>query len=335
MIPTTKYSSVTNEHPRDKSGVAVDVTRETAKDLAVGHVGGDADVELVETGDGEGYIRVKFVVDDPDTIDQVNDKVLVELSPKYQCEYRAVAGEHPVHGKYDGVQLSRDVNAVALTRRGRGSAVFVRADSAYQEILMSTTRKDRADEESAMAGMSEELITALAEKIAEKIASMMAASEAPAEEASDSMKEEEEAKADEMKEEEEAKADEHSPEHKAEEEEEEADSYKKDEADSAFLDAFARRSRILDAAQRHGVSVSDDDQRLSTNALLARVARQALPQDLHARADSDPAFAEGALCTQSASDRRHDGLGVVSRADTGDKGYEDPWERGLKTRRKS
>jgi hypothetical protein len=26
---------------------------------------------------------------------------------------------------------------------------------------------------------------------------------------------------------------------------------------------------------------------------------------------------------------------VVSRADTGDKGYEDPWERGLKTRRKS
>jgi hypothetical protein len=200
---------------------------------------------------------------------------------------------------------------------------------------MSTTRKDRADEESAMAGMSEELITALAEKIAEKIASMMAASEAPAEEASDSMKEEEEAKADEMKEEEEAKADEHSPEHKAEEEEEEADSYKKDEADSAFLDAFARRSRILDAAQRHGVSVSDDDQRLSTNALLARVARQALPQDLHARADSDPAFAEGALCTQSASDRRHDGLGVVSRADTGDKGYEDPWERGLKTRRKS
>ena len=371
MIPTTRFSAVTNEHPKSSTGIALDVTRETAKDLAAGHVGGEADVELVETGEGEGFIKVRFVVDDPDTIDLVDDKVLSELSPKYRTEYLASPGEHPLHGKYDGIQKTRDVNAVALTRKGRGSAVFVRADSAYEESPMD---KEHADQE---ATMSDELISKLADKLVERLSALMAkgekapAEEAPAEEAAaDEAMEEaaadeapaEEAAADEAMEEAvtEDAADEHveghtseaAPAEKASEGEDEetitipkakyeqmmaelgSDSYK-DKADSAFLQAFERRSRIIDAARGQGVALSDVDMSMPNDSLLAKVAKSLLPTGMHDRADSDAGFCEGVLFASETHDSRHDGLGSGAGAPNRAAKDIDPWEAGLRMRQES
>jgi hypothetical protein len=112
-------ATVTLHHPDG------DVTPENVGDLGVGDTDGEVRVE-----DG-GYVRVRLAVRRSDAIRSIRSGKTVELSPGYLVRLDPTPGEHPVHGRYDAVQVERRYNHLALVDVARGGHdVRLRADSA-------------------------------------------------------------------------------------------------------------------------------------------------------------------------------------------------------------
>jgi len=114
---------VTLEHPVE-NGQVVPVT----PDNYAAHVVGDTDGDVVvEEG---GFVRVQFALRRRDSLEAIRGGTR-ELSALYNANMDWTPGEHPVYGRYDGTQTSRDYNSIALTRRGRaGREARLRADGA-------------------------------------------------------------------------------------------------------------------------------------------------------------------------------------------------------------
>jgi hypothetical protein len=102
------------------------VNADSAKDLVIGDVDGYAMVEKDAQG---GFARVKVAVRRKDALDAIAAGTH-ELSPGYAVTLDETPGEHPVYGRYDARQISREVNHLALVPKGRGDRVVLRVDSA-------------------------------------------------------------------------------------------------------------------------------------------------------------------------------------------------------------
>lgn len=115
---TLGRAPVTLEHPSE------DVTPDNYADLGVGDVDGEVRMEA------GGFVRVKMAVRRRDAIDAVQVMGVRELSPGYKVQIDPTPGVHPVHGRYDAVQVRRVYNHLAIVERARGGPeVRLRADS--------------------------------------------------------------------------------------------------------------------------------------------------------------------------------------------------------------
>lgn len=122
----------TLEHPR------VNVTPDNVAEYGVGDTDGDV---LVEDG---GFVRVRLAVRRRDAIAAVQSGRKVELSPGYMVQTDETPGTHPVHGRYDAVQVARRYNHLAIVERARGgSEVRMRVDGVDCDV--STTLIERRD----------------------------------------------------------------------------------------------------------------------------------------------------------------------------------------------
>jgi len=140
----------TLEHPV-RDGALVDVTPENFQVYGVGDADGDIMV------DEDDFVRIKLAVRRKDAIDSVTTGDKVELSPGYDCAYDPTPGRHPVHGEYDGQQLARRCNHIAITSAARGGHdIGLRADSG----VMVMTRRDSTPTGGTQI-MNEKLLKAL------------------------------------------------------------------------------------------------------------------------------------------------------------------------------
>lgn len=101
------------------------VTTQNVDKLGVGNTG-----EVVKLLNG-GHTKVHIAIRRQDAIDAVEKDGVRELSLGYAVQIDSTPGVHPVHGRYDCVQVKRVHNHVALVPRGRfGADVGIRADAA-------------------------------------------------------------------------------------------------------------------------------------------------------------------------------------------------------------
>lgn len=81
--------------------------------------------------DGDKVRTGKIQVTHHDAVAAVESKKLTALSVGYFVELDPTPGNHPVHGRYDGIQRDLKINHLALVERGRaGEEARVRLDSA-------------------------------------------------------------------------------------------------------------------------------------------------------------------------------------------------------------
>lgn len=72
--------------------------------------------------DGE-TVRTDIVIHSPDEIGTRR-----ELSLGYNCDVDEIAGEHPVYGKYDGIQRNIRINHLSVVKRGRAGVARLNLD---------------------------------------------------------------------------------------------------------------------------------------------------------------------------------------------------------------
>jgi hypothetical protein len=102
------------------------VTPKNVGKLGIGNTG-----EVVHLLNG-GHTKLHIAVRHQDGIDAIEKDGMRELSLGYAVQIDNTPGVHPVHGRYDCVQVRRVHNHVALVPRGRfGPEVGMRADAAY------------------------------------------------------------------------------------------------------------------------------------------------------------------------------------------------------------
>lgn len=133
-------------HP-DEDDYPEGVTPENAGSLVVG----DLDGEIIE-GPG-GYVKIRLAARRKDAQDAALSGDAVEISPGYNAEMDWTPGVHPEFGSYDGTQVSRRYNHVALVPKARGgSEMRVRMDSADTPVAVmrhtfQLSREDAMDPE--------------------------------------------------------------------------------------------------------------------------------------------------------------------------------------------
>jgi hypothetical protein len=134
--PTLGRAPVTLLHPRE------DVSPKNAKELVVGDVDGRVVFD-------NGYVSVTMAVRRDDAIAAIRGGVR-ELSPGYRVRLDATPGVHPVHGRYDAVQVAREVNHLAIVPQARGgSDVRLRADSGDAVLVTTIERRDAGNSSGA------------------------------------------------------------------------------------------------------------------------------------------------------------------------------------------
>jgi hypothetical protein len=134
----------------------------------VGRYGvGDVDGELLIEENAQGaFARVKVAVRRRDAQTAI-DGGKVELSPGYDVDVDETPGTHPVYGPYDGVQVARRVNHLAIVDRARGGpTVALRVDSGDAESIAPP---------SPGASMDPAALKALAEALAPMLAPLLIA----------------------------------------------------------------------------------------------------------------------------------------------------------------
>lgn len=129
-------TSVTLEHPRE------DVSPNNVGALGVGDTDGEV---IVEDG---GFVRVRLAVRRADAIQAIRNGKQ-ELSPGYAVRLDPTPGVHPVHGRYDAVQIERKYNHLAIVGVARGGPeVRMRTDSG-DAVATTTIRRDSAPNQGA------------------------------------------------------------------------------------------------------------------------------------------------------------------------------------------
>lgn len=124
--PGLARATVTLEHPRE------DVSPSNVAALGVGDVGSRVTLH------DDGYVEVTLAVRRQDALDAVRAGK-VELSPGYRVRIDPTPGTHPVHGRYDAIQVEREYNHLAIVDHARGGAsVRLRADSVATTVISGT-----------------------------------------------------------------------------------------------------------------------------------------------------------------------------------------------------
>jgi len=144
---TVGRATVTDEHPAEF------VTPDNVKEYGVGDVDGEVYVDEDKQG---AFVRVRTAVRRRDAIDGLGSGRLRDVSPGYKVQLDMTPGVHPVFGRYDARQLARVVNHLALTSRGRGHDVPIRADSLDAVQVPAPPRGTNTD---TGAGMNPKLAT--------------------------------------------------------------------------------------------------------------------------------------------------------------------------------
>lgn len=122
-LDTLKLKPVVLEHPIE-GGQHVDVTPDNYQRHSVGTVGETWEVMP------DGRVKFGFLVTARKAIDAIKRHGVRQLSPGYDLRFVSRPGEDPVFGRYDGEQLSRVYNHLALTLKARGGDdIGFRADS--------------------------------------------------------------------------------------------------------------------------------------------------------------------------------------------------------------
>lgn len=125
--PGLARATVTLEHPRE------DVSPSNVAQLGVGDVGSRVTLH------DDGYVEVQLAVRRQDALDAIRGGK-VELSPGYRVRLDPTPGTHPVHGRYDAIQVEREYNHLAIVGNARGGAtVRLRADAAAATTVISGT----------------------------------------------------------------------------------------------------------------------------------------------------------------------------------------------------
>ena len=112
-MATLRMKPVTDQHPPERL-----LDSRTVKRRKVGFTG-----ENIKQ-DGE-YLVTPLIITDGDAVNNINEKRR-ELSPGYRCDLLLEAGTfdnpgHPQHGqRYDGIQLNRKYNHLAVCDKARG-----------------------------------------------------------------------------------------------------------------------------------------------------------------------------------------------------------------------
>lgn len=128
----------TLEHPEE------DVSPDNVQTYQVGDT--DGAVEVLEGG----YVKVRLAVRARKALDAI-DAGVEEISPGYNVKLDRTPGTHPEYGRYDAIQIKRELNHIAIVPKGRsGSEVRLRADSAYQ-VLPTPTEDTKKMEETLKA----------------------------------------------------------------------------------------------------------------------------------------------------------------------------------------
>ena len=128
----------TLEHPEE------DVSPDNVQTYQVGDT--DGAVEVLEGG----YVKARLAVRARKALDAI-DAGVEEISPGYNVKLDRTPGTHPEYGRYDAIQIKRELNHIAIVPKGRsGSEVRLRADSAYQ-VLPTPTKDTKSMEETLKA----------------------------------------------------------------------------------------------------------------------------------------------------------------------------------------
>ena len=116
---------------------------------------GDADGEV--TIGRNGFIRVKMAIRTEEAKNALRDG-MDKTSPGYFAIVDETAGEHPVYGKYDAIQVRRDYNHIALCSDPRGGdSMAVRIDSNDVRVLSGGPAEEvRVDKDEMKADMDME-----------------------------------------------------------------------------------------------------------------------------------------------------------------------------------
>ena len=116
---------------------------------------GDADGEV--TIGRNGFIRVKMAIRTEEAKNALRDG-MDKTSPGYFAVVDETAGEHPVYGKYDAIQVRRDYNHIALCSNPRGGdSMAVRIDSNDVRVLSGGPAEEvRVDKDEMKADMEME-----------------------------------------------------------------------------------------------------------------------------------------------------------------------------------
>jgi hypothetical protein len=121
--PGLARATVTLEHPRE------DVSPANVAQLGVGDVGSRVTLH------DDGYVEVQLAIRRQDALDAVRAGK-VELSPGYRVRIDPTPGVHPVHGRYDAIQVERDYNHLAIVDFARGGeTVRLRADGVATTVI--------------------------------------------------------------------------------------------------------------------------------------------------------------------------------------------------------
>lgn len=128
-LATLGLKPFTNEHPK----VPVDI--DNMAEFRKGNV-------LQEVDSMNGFVKVRIMVDDPVTKDEIKRDGLRGLSPGYTARIDKTSGTHSEFGPYDQIQRDRKYNHVAGTRKPRaGFAAHVRLD-AEDAVLVARADQD-------------------------------------------------------------------------------------------------------------------------------------------------------------------------------------------------
>lgn len=122
-LESYRAKPVTSEHPRIRGSIVL-LDPKTAPRFSRGAVDGSTRM------DSDGYQRASLLVTDARLIRDI-EAGKVEVSPGYKAKVLMRPGVHPTLGKYDGKQIHRTGNHVAVTDAARGGRdIRLRADSA-------------------------------------------------------------------------------------------------------------------------------------------------------------------------------------------------------------
>jgi hypothetical protein len=123
-MQTLAHAPVTVDHPSE-GGQFVQISPDNSKKFSVGHTG--AEVKRCDS-----LLGGNLIIQDRDTIKQVESGVLQDISAGYRCKVVQQSGHDPKYGRYDAIQTNIQYNHAALLTPGGGRAgesVGVRHDS--------------------------------------------------------------------------------------------------------------------------------------------------------------------------------------------------------------